>query len=74
MLYLLRRTDDIGYDEYVGFIVRASSDKEAREFVIKSKPGSDENDETWRNPAFSTCTEIQASGEEKIILSSFNAG
>lgn len=70
-LYLVARTDDIGYDEYDAFVVRAASPEDAAAVV------ADSHNYTWpvKNGGENIeVTELSADGEETIILSSFNAG
>ena len=62
MLYLLVRTDEVCYDEYDSFIVRAINKKEALNFVER-ETGNWEVKE-----------ELSGHGESEIILGSFNAG
>lgn len=61
MIYLVQRTDDIYYDEYDAFVVRAKSRKEAAEMTrIKGYPLK--------------ITLIKPEGKSMEILGSFNAG
>ena len=68
-LYLLRQVNPVGYDEYVGFVVRASSEEEARSLCKRADEG-----DIWSDPKLTTCEEIPLVGEAEIILESFNAG
>jgi hypothetical protein len=73
-LWLLERPDsEVGYDENVGFVVRAETEKAARAFVAKIKSG-DEHCDVWLRSGYSDCTEIPIDGPEALILNSFNAG
>jgi hypothetical protein len=72
-LYLLKRDDSwIGYDEYVGFVVRAESEEQAREIV--SKTNGQEGGKTWLDASKASCDLIDQAGSPGIILDSFNAG
>lgn len=70
-LWLLKRTDRIGYDECDGFVVRAKTETDAR--ALAAEQAGDEGKDVWLSPAV-TCTELTAKGEPGIVLSSFNAG
>ena len=65
-LWLVTRTDNVGYDEFDGFVVRATTAKRAAEMAA----------ERSRRCPWSTAvvTEVQVDGDEAIILESFNAG
>lgn len=66
-LWLLTRIDDskIGYDEYLGFVVRAETEEEARKI---SRYAIDDEYAQW------LCKEITVEGDPEVILDSFNAG
>lgn len=70
-IYLLRRKDAIGYDEYDAKVIRANSTKRAREIACE-----DTGDEgsIWMDDKLVTCEVVVAEGPEGEILSSFNAG
>ena len=70
-LWLLKRTDRVGYDEYAGFVIRASSEREAREIAWSA--ASDEPRDVWLNDAVAA-RPIDADGKDEIILGDFNAG
>jgi len=76
-LWLVKRTDDVGYDEYDGLVVRARDEAEVRSIV--------HDDDTTGIKTYSayagsfrrreyTVEELQADGESGVILDSFNAG
>lgn len=67
-LFLLVRTDYVGWDEYDEVLVRAKSEDDAREIANKKLDASFANGKT------STCKEVKVSGDEGIIISSFQAG
>ena len=77
-LYLVERTDEVGYDEYDSFVVCAESEEQAR----STHPDiNNNNDCTWINNADSTyisCTYIGVASDHvelnEVIISSFNAG
>lgn len=71
-LYLVARTDKLGYDEYDSMIVAAESIDAARSM----RPGI--GDWTWTSQDNLTVSQIGIASEDitepKVILSSFNAG
>ena len=67
-IWVLKRFDSVGYDEYEGFVVRAPTEPEARALC----PFGDEDD-IWVDPTKVHCTRIIA-GPVAIILAAFNAG
>ena len=73
-LYLLTRKDQdsVGYDECDSKIVRANSSDRAR-FIANQKGNGDEGP-IWDNEDLVLVVELSPSGDEKIILRSFNAG
>lgn len=73
-IYLLS-ANHVNYDMVEGFVIRASSMKEARE--IASKHPGDEGALTWLTPSLSTCNLIGKGIEKEepeMILRAFNAG
>lgn len=71
MIYLLRRIDFIGWDEYDIKIIRADSEQEAR--LIANENVGDEG-KMWENSKRILCERILETGDAKEILGSFNAG
>lgn len=69
MKLFLLETDQYDYDEYDGFVVRASSEKQAREIVKNELTDIIRQDIDMFN-----CIEINARGEAEVILASFHAG
>jgi hypothetical protein len=79
-LYLLKQTDNNGWDTYDSCLVCAENEADARTI----KPEGDvfeENNQTWSDWAFSkdsiTCEEIGDANEKQergVVISSFNAG
>lgn len=77
-LFLIRRKDMPGYDEYGAYIVRAASEVQARALV----PCADECPKTpclghdciWKQESFATCSVITPDGPDEVILSDFRAG
>lgn len=63
-LWLLTRTDNYGWDEYIGFVVRAPSASAAKKLVVNKEAYLPK----WK------VTEIKISGEPEIIFESFHAG
>jgi len=72
-LWLLTRADEekIGWDEYIGFIVSADNETEARQLITRP---ADEGD-IWENELDTVCREIAPQTDEPkgIVMDSFNA-
>jgi hypothetical protein len=60
-LWLLSRTDQIGWDEYDSFVVRAENEQEARELASKKACGTG-----WPIDSV-TCTQVQTDGPPEVI-------
>lgn len=71
-LWLLQRTDTVGWDEADGFVVRAMTEDHAR-FLAAQEAGG-EGEDTWRASLKSSCVELSAKGPPNIILRDFKAG
>lgn len=71
MIYLLTRYDTGGYDMYDAKVVRAKCEYRARE--LANMHVGDEG-KIWQNKHLVRCRAMSSSGEECIILESFNAG
>lgn len=73
-LYLLRRMDSVGYDEYIGFVVSADNETEARE--IASEQFADEGKDKWHSQldVSATLIALNSTQPKGIVLESFNAG
>jgi len=71
-LYYLERKDACGYDESLGFVVRAETPRHARELC--SKQAGDEGAAAWLSTTRTSCRHLDDAGSPKIILRSFNAG
>jgi hypothetical protein len=71
-LYLLKRDDHVGYDEYSGHVIAAPQPYEAR--VAAAKVSADEGYAVWIHFATLTLIATDHAGEPGIVLSSFNAG
>lgn len=65
-LWLLTRTDKIGYDEYVGFVIRASSHQQARKIAR-------EYEDRFSSPKWKV-TAVKVDGKPGCILAAFNTG
>tara|TARA_B100001146_G_C16035020_1_gene371023 strand:+ start:123 stop:656 length:534 start_codon:yes stop_codon:yes gene_type:complete len=78
-LFLIRRPEDDIYpqvDAHHGFLVAASCDQEAREFV-KDITYGDEPKDIWLNPKKTTCTMVAPVSkytENSVVIKDFNAG
>lgn len=66
-LYLITRNGTVNYDEYEGFVIRASSAKEARAMAA-------EKDIVFLDAHSTSCERIKESGDAEILLESFHAG
>jgi len=87
-LYLIyvKDPDHVRYDCYDSVVVRARSEKQARQLLKDKGFGGGEtrhanpngsygrNLDFWSNPRYTVCERIDVSGETEIIISSFNAG
>jgi hypothetical protein len=72
-IYLLKRTEQIGYDEADGFVVAADNPAQARAQAADS--AGDEGGATWQAPSRSTCHEINPARQQYgVILRSYCAG
>lgn len=71
MIYQLIRTDYVGYDEYLGKVIRAESEQEARE--IANQDTGDEG-KLWTDPTKVACSLVEPQGASGEILGAFNAG
>ena len=74
-LWLLKRTtEDPGWDEYLGFVVRALDDEEARRIASEYTNG-DEGKQTWMDPSQVRCEYLgEGPGDGGVVLDSFMAG
>ena len=83
-LYLVERTDSIGWDEYISFVCVADSEESARQ-INPSDSSSKWTGERWTsdsygwpNPSTLKVTEIGSPSKNlnngDIVISSFNAG
>jgi len=63
------------YDCFLGFVVRAENEQQAREFAAEKSDGAgDEGKEAWLDAKYSTCTILTTDGEPGVLLSDYNAG
>lgn len=72
-LYLISRTDRVGYDEHDSFVVAAESEENA----LSYSPYGDTDYSTWtsrRDNLVVECIGESNSPVEKVIIASFNAG
>ena len=75
MLFLVQRTDEVGYDEYNGFIIRASDENEARQIANKQQVKRSYDDTNYfLDKTASKCIPIHPNGNSEIILGDYNAG
>ncbi len=71
-LWVLGRLGEVGYDEYGGFVARATTEQEARTYA--SEQAGDEGAETWLDPVLSSCVILPVRGEAGIVMDSYHAG
>lgn len=73
-IWLLEREDDIGWDEFRGFVIAANTEGEARDIAALNH--ADEVPETWQGQLTCTVRCIADNTDEPngIVLESFNAG
>lgn len=83
-LYLIRPVEgdpawSPWYDKAFGFVVRAESEAQAREFAQADAgdeeigPDYDTKIAVWQDPARSTCVELTALGDAGVVLRDFHA-
>ncbi len=73
-LWLLMRTDRPGWDEFLGFVVRAEEEPEARRVASEFTYG-DEGRRLWEDPSQVRCEYIgEGPGVAGVVLESFQAG
>jgi len=91
-LWLLRPKEDLSngknpwnpeYDKAFGFVVRADTEEQAREFAHEDagdeNSGKFANDETadteqpWKDSKYSTCIELMADGKSGVVIRDFAA-
>jgi len=76
-LYILKSKEEVDYDEYEGFVVRADNAKEARQLAETQSRGSYPHQSLmgrFTDPKRSSCNYISRVGKSKILLSDFKAG
>jgi hypothetical protein len=74
-LWLIKRIDEVGYDENVGYVIAARLVRTVRE--IAAKAGADEGEGPWLAPERSKVVRIGEAilgTRQGIILTSFKAG
>lgn len=74
-LWLLKRilvTNDGMYDCADGFVIRATSETEARS--LAAGQSGDEGAQTWLDAEGSTCEMLMTDGDVDVILRDYNAG
>ena len=71
-LFILTRTDNVRYDEFDSFVVRAETEQQAREIATAADFSWPKVDERWF--ALTKCEELTADGPAEVIVGSFNAG
>ena len=73
-LWMISRNNktNIWYDENIAHIIRAESEEKAR--ALAAEDACDEGENMWLNKDETTCSEIDKTGDEEIILTSFRSG
>ena len=71
-LYVLERLKSGGYDEAMGFVVRAPNVRAARK--IASENAGDEGAEVWLNTMMTSCDLLTHKGHGCVILRDFKTG
>ena len=59
------------YDKAFGFVVRAETEEDARNYAAEYS--GDEGVPSWTNPALSTCVELTVNGNTEVILREFRS-
>lgn len=75
LIWLVKQVNQPSYDEVAGFVIRADTEKRARE--IASDNGLCEGRHTWKEPLLSTCTIIGVANiydPEAMLLRDFRPG
>ncbi len=67
--YLLKRIGDTKYDYCAGFVIEATSHKEARTLAY-----NEYKEREWLNSDKTTCTILKLSGRVKVVLGDYRAG
>ena len=73
-IYILESKEEVDYDEYAGFVVRAENAKEARQLAEDALGRFASEAGRWLDPKRSSCNYITTIGKSQIILSDFRAG
>lgn len=75
-IYLLKRDNKVGYDEYDGFVIAANTEDEARQMAAEE--AADEGKNIWLSPVSDDVRVVKIGINDypnpEIILDSFNAG
>ncbi len=70
-LFILKRFENVGWDETNGMVIRAVDEKTARALANVDVV---EEELIWDDPEKTTCSPLSCEGEEEIILTDYNAG
>lgn len=68
-LWLLDRLDEEGWDEYLGFVIRAESETSARRVAVLAS-----GEGRWEDRTVTSCVELTQAGAQGVVLESFHAG
>ncbi len=72
-LYIITAKQDVGWDEYAGFVLYARSPKDARKLAATETEDREKN--TWLNPRLSTLKELSSTSKnEGVVMYDFKAG
>ena len=77
MLFLLERIGETDYDEANVFVIRAKTEKEAREMCVQSRSMDDllfSKEPEWLDPLLTTCKVLKSTGKSEVICEDFKGG
>lgn len=72
-LYKLQRNEESSWEEFSGFVIRASSAKSARN-QANERADEEDNKNLWLDPKLVSCHVLTYEGKEGIILMDFIGG
>lgn len=72
-VFVLRVVDDesVPYDGQCGVVVMAASEANARRMAADAALADHENAELWLDDALSSCEEVSATGDQRVIMRRF---
>lgn len=70
-LYLLKRhKDQVDWEEYYGFVVRATTPSHARELAAAEAYSESVEWAAWLDPKATSCTLLRQGGKARVVLAS----